>query len=315
MFQEPRLLPWATVLANVAVGLGPAPGPDGAERARAALARVGLAKPADEWPAGLSGGQKSRVALARALVSRPRLLMLDEPLGALDALTRIEMQDLLQATRRQDGFTAVLVTHDVSEAVALADRIVAIEEGALTMDVAVRLPPQDRRGSVEAAAVAQAVLERLLGHEDGGAASRHGFRRELNPIPGRGHAFPPIGSPVRSEHPGRGRAATKKACTDISVQAFVICSPIHPPKLCMVPWRGLEPPRCYPLVPETSASTNSATRALTGLLWTPVAAVNRIKPHGTGFSGRGRRRPRAPSRCRWRRRRAPPRAAAGPGGR
>lgn len=164
MFQEPRLLPWATVLDNVAVGLGPAPGPDGAERAQAALARVGLANRAGEWPTGLSGGQKSRVALARALVSRPRLLMLDEPLGALDALTRIEMQDLLQETRRQDGFTAVLVTHDVSEAVALADRIVVIEDGALTMDVAVDLPPQDRRGSVQAAAMARTVLSRLLGH-------------------------------------------------------------------------------------------------------------------------------------------------------
>ena len=166
MFQEPRLLPWANVLDNVAVGLGPTPGPDGAERARFALARVGLAARAGDWPAPLSGGQKSRVALARALVSRPRLLLLDEPLGALDALTRIEMQNLLEATRRQDGFTAVLVTHDVSEAVALADRIVVIEGGLLSMDLAVDLPPQDRRGSAGAAAIERAVLDRLLGGED-----------------------------------------------------------------------------------------------------------------------------------------------------
>ena len=163
MFQESRLLPWARVLDNVAVGLGPAPGPDGAERARATLGRVGLAARAGDWPAALSGGQKSRVALARALVSRPRMLMLDEPLGALDALTRTEMQDLLQETQRQDGFTVVLVTHDVSEAVALADRIVVIEDGVLTMDLPVHLPSRDRRGSAEAGAIERAVLSRLLG--------------------------------------------------------------------------------------------------------------------------------------------------------
>ncbi len=144
-------------------GARPGAGPDGRERARAALARVGLGDRASEWPAGLSGGQKSRVALARALVSRPRMLMLDEPLGALDALTRIEMQDLLLATRRQDGFTAVLVTHDVSEAVRLADRIVVIEGGALTADVAVDLPPEDRRGSAAAAGLERDIVERLLG--------------------------------------------------------------------------------------------------------------------------------------------------------
>ncbi len=163
MFQEPRLLPWATTLDNVAVGLGPDPGLDGADRARAALERVGLASRAGDWPAALSGGQKSRVSLARALVSRPRMLMLDEPLGSLDALTRIEMQGLLAATWCQDGFTAVLVTHDVSEAVALADRIVLIEDGAIALDVAVGLPRAGRRGSAEAAALEQAVLDHLLG--------------------------------------------------------------------------------------------------------------------------------------------------------
>ncbi|WP_237481973.1 ATP-binding cassette domain-containing protein [Lichenibacterium dinghuense] len=167
MFQEPRLLPWASVLDNVAVGLGPSPGPDGPERARATLERVGLGARAAEWPAGLSGSQKSRVALARALVSRPRMLMLDEPLGALDALTRIEMQDFLRATRQQDGFTALLVTHDVAEAVALADRIVVIEDGVLSMDVAVDLAPGDRRGSAGAAAIEGAILRRLLGHREG----------------------------------------------------------------------------------------------------------------------------------------------------
>ena len=95
-----------------------------------ALDAVGLADRANEWPSVLSGGQKQRVALARALVSRPRFLALDEPLGALDALTRIEMQQLLESVWRRERFTAVLVTHDVAEAVSLADRIVLLEDGA-----------------------------------------------------------------------------------------------------------------------------------------------------------------------------------------
>ena len=124
MFQEPRLLPWNTVARNVAVGLTDrvAAG-DRADVVRQALAAVGLADRAGEWPSVLSGGQKQRAALARALVSHPRLLALDEPLGALDALTRIEMQSLVVRSWAQQEFTAVLVTHDVSEAVILADRI------------------------------------------------------------------------------------------------------------------------------------------------------------------------------------------------
>ncbi len=174
MFQEPRLLPWASVLDNVMVGLGPRPGPAGAARARAALGRVGLADRAAEWPAGLSGGQKSRVALARALVSRPGLLLLDEPLGALDALTRIQMQGLVEATWREDGFTALLVTHDVAEAVMLADRIVLLAEGTVALDLSVDLPRPRRRGSPEAAALESAILDHLLqerGPETGRRAS------------------------------------------------------------------------------------------------------------------------------------------------
>jgi sulfonate transport system ATP-binding protein len=123
MFQEPRLLPWASVLGNVEVGLGEERGsPDARERALAALREVGLADRRDEWPSVLSGGQKQRVALARALVSRPRVLAFDEPLGALDALTRISMQRLLERVWLDQGFTAIMVTHDVAEAVTLADR-------------------------------------------------------------------------------------------------------------------------------------------------------------------------------------------------
>ena len=119
----------------------------------------------------LSGGQKQRVALARALVSRPRLLALDEPLGALDALTRIEMQRLLEAVWLRERFTAILVTHDVGEAVALADRIVLIEDGALALDVGVDLPRPRRRGSIEAARLEAEILARLLGEASAGAAT------------------------------------------------------------------------------------------------------------------------------------------------
>ena len=163
MFQEPRLLPWARVDANVAIGLGPAA--DHAQalaRSREALATVGLIDRAGEWPSTLSGGQKQRVALARALVSAPRILALDEPLGALDALTRIEMQRLLEQVWLANGFTAILVTHDVTEAVALADRIVLIDHGAIAADVPVALTRPRRRGSAEFARVEAAILERLL---------------------------------------------------------------------------------------------------------------------------------------------------------
>jgi sulfonate transport system ATP-binding protein len=164
MFQEPRLLPWARVLANVEVGLGAARrSVAGRGRALEALASVGLADRANDWPSVLSGGQKQRVALARALVSRPRMLALDEPLGALDALTRIEMQRLIEAAWRRKGFTAVLVTHDVAEAVALADRIVLIEQGAIALDVPVDLPRPRHRGAPEFGALEERILDRLLG--------------------------------------------------------------------------------------------------------------------------------------------------------
>lgn len=163
MFQEPRLLPWANVLRNVAVGRGSEPATaESLQRNMEALKRVGLADRAADWPSVLSGGQKQRVALARALVSRPRLLALDEPLGALDALTRIEMQGLMEGVWRREGFTAILVTHDVSEAVALADRILLIENGAIALDVAVDLPRPRRRASPEAAALEEGILKRLL---------------------------------------------------------------------------------------------------------------------------------------------------------
>ena len=161
VFQEPRLLPWSDVRANVEVG-AEGSGAERREQADEALALVGLTEKAGEWPARLSGGQKQRVALARALVSRPRLLLLDEPLGALDALTRIEMQRLIERVWRRQAFTALLVTHDVAEAVALGDRVVVMEHGRITRDIAVAAERPRRRVDPSVAAVEGEILARLL---------------------------------------------------------------------------------------------------------------------------------------------------------
>jgi len=159
MFQDARLLPWKRVIDNVGLGL------TGHWRAKAeeALAAVGLADRAQEWPTALSGGQKQRVALARALIHQPRLLLLDEPLGALDALTRIEMQQLIEGLWQQHGFTVLLVTHDVSEAVMVADRVILIEEGRIGLDLLIDLPRPRHRGSARLASLEAEVLDRVLG--------------------------------------------------------------------------------------------------------------------------------------------------------
>jgi sulfonate transport system ATP-binding protein len=163
MFQEPRLLPWARVLSNVEVGLGRERASSDAQiRAEKALVEVGLNDKRGQWPAVLSGGQKQRVALARALVSHPRVLAFDEPLGALDALTRISMQRLLERVWHDQAFTAILVTHDVSEAVALADRVLVIEDGRIAHDVHVAIPRPRRRGSADLAALEGSILRDLL---------------------------------------------------------------------------------------------------------------------------------------------------------
>ncbi|HSW08145.1 ATP-binding cassette domain-containing protein [Aquabacterium sp.] len=159
MFQDARLLPWKRVVDNVALGLA---GRSARERATEALSQVGLADRAGDWPAVLSGGQRQRVALARALVHAPRLLLLDEPLGALDALTRIEMHQLIESLWRQHGFTALLVTHDVGEAVALADRVLLIEDHRVTLDQRIALPrPRSHAGAAFARYEAE-ILQRVL---------------------------------------------------------------------------------------------------------------------------------------------------------
>lgn len=158
MFQDARLLPWLKVMDNVAIGLPKS------ERSAAASAldAVGLADRAGEWPAILSGGQKQRVALARALASNPRLLLLDEPLGALDALTRLEMQRLIERLWRDQAFTAILVTHDVEEAVSLADRIVVLEEGRIVEIFENALPRPRSRAAAGFGRIEEQVLARLM---------------------------------------------------------------------------------------------------------------------------------------------------------
>ncbi|APR71797.1 MULTISPECIES: ATP-binding cassette domain-containing protein [Acinetobacter] len=157
MFQDPRLLPWKSVLANVQLGLSK----HQHTLARTLLEKVGLKDKASQWPAQLSGGQRQRVALARALSHSPRILLLDEPLGALDALTRLEMQNLIEQLWKEQGFTAVLVTHDVSEAVQLADRIILLDQGHIAQDFKVNLP-RPRKKSIAFAQLEQQVLDAVL---------------------------------------------------------------------------------------------------------------------------------------------------------
>ena len=138
-FQDSRLLPWRRVLDNVVLG-APANARDATERGRAALTEVGLAGREKAWPSELSGGEAQRAALARSLVREPELLLADEPFGALDALTRIKMHALLRELWERHRPTVLLVTHDVDEAIVLADRILVLDRGRFGLDLAVDLP-------------------------------------------------------------------------------------------------------------------------------------------------------------------------------
>jgi sulfonate transport system ATP-binding protein len=132
VFQDARLLPWRRVLDNVLLG---ARGKDAAERGKGALAEVGLAGRESAWPNELSGGEAQRAALARSLVSGPELLLADEPFGALDALTRGKMQRLLIDLWQRHGLSVLLITHDVDEAIVMADRVAVLDEGRITVDI------------------------------------------------------------------------------------------------------------------------------------------------------------------------------------
>jgi sulfonate transport system ATP-binding protein len=158
MFQDARLLPWQSVVDNVRLGMSKRALPMAME----ALRQVGLEDRASDWPAILSGGQRQRVALARALVHQPQLLLLDEPLGALDALTRIEMQELIEGLWLKNRFTTVLVTHDVHEAVALADRVIVMGNGTILSNSEVDLPRPRAQSSREFAALQEHILRQVL---------------------------------------------------------------------------------------------------------------------------------------------------------
>jgi sulfonate transport system ATP-binding protein len=141
-FQEPRLVPWKRVSANICLGLRV---PDPKSAAAAALAEVGLSERSGAWPLTLSGGEAQRASLARALVREPGLLLLDEPFGALDALTRISMHRLVLRLWAHHQPAVLLVTHDVDEALALADRVIVLTGGRIGYDCRVGLPrPRDR---------------------------------------------------------------------------------------------------------------------------------------------------------------------------
>ena len=161
VFQDPRLFPWRTVLDNVTLGLR---GSD--ERARAMIDEVGLGGREDAWPSQLSGGQRQRVALARALVREPDLLLLDEPFSALDALTRISAQELVRTLVEVHRPAVLMVTHDVEEALLLADRVLLIADGGIAHDEHVPLPRPRRRDHPEIVR-RRAHLLSLLGVDEG----------------------------------------------------------------------------------------------------------------------------------------------------
>jgi len=157
IFQDARLLPWMSLLDNVTLGLGRQAREDG----RGMLAEVGLAGREKAWPHELSGGEQQRVALARALVRDPELLLADEPFGALDALTRGQMHDLLRRLSEIHKPAVLLVTHDIDEAILLADRIVMLEDGKLAVDIRVDLPFEKGLRISRSASLREELLARL----------------------------------------------------------------------------------------------------------------------------------------------------------
>jgi sulfonate transport system ATP-binding protein len=158
VFQDARLVPWKRVLANVMLGL---PGVEAKRLASALLDEVGLSARTGAWPGTLSGGEAQRVALARALARRPELLLLDEPFGALDALTRLKMYELLRALCQRYRPAVLLVTHDVDEAILLADRVLVLSNGSISLDLAVDASHPRTRSQPKAIALRERLLSEL----------------------------------------------------------------------------------------------------------------------------------------------------------
>jgi sulfonate transport system ATP-binding protein len=167
IFQDARLLPWMRVLDNVVLGLE---APDARARGTTALAEVELAGRERSWPYELSGGEQQRVALARSLARQPELLLADEPFGALDALTRLRMHELIRKLREIHNPSVLLVTHDVDEAIELSDRIVVLDDGRIVAEERVDLASAGEHRGDYAAAV-KARLLTLLGVEESGFQS------------------------------------------------------------------------------------------------------------------------------------------------
>lgn len=157
MFQEDRLLPWRSVLDNVQLGTR-----GRSDEAAALLTEVGLAGRENDWPSELSGGQRQRVALARALLHHPDVLLLDEPFGALDAITRVQMQQLLERVLAEYPRTVLLVTHDVEEALTLSDRVLLLTDRGITRELRIDLPRPRARGNPDLAAWKEEFLDGLL---------------------------------------------------------------------------------------------------------------------------------------------------------
>jgi sulfonate transport system ATP-binding protein len=175
VFQEARLIPWLRVLNNVVLGLNPRLEGRGAlrERGLEALREVELEAHAHDWPLTLSGGEAQRVALARALVREPQLMLLDEPFGALDALTRIKMQSLLQRLCALHRPAVLLVTHDVDEAILLADRVVVLVDGELSLDINISIDRPRNRGDANFTSLRNRLLRELGVEESASSSDSH----------------------------------------------------------------------------------------------------------------------------------------------
>jgi len=164
LFQESRLLPWKRVLDNI--GLGLSHDRDWSKTAREMLTHVGLKDKSNAWPSTLSGGEKQRVSLARALIRKPRLMLFDEPLGALDALTRLEMQTLIESLWLEQGFTSVFITHDVEEAITLADRVLLLDQGRIAMNREIHLSRPRIRTSPFFSELKAEILDAVMHRHD-----------------------------------------------------------------------------------------------------------------------------------------------------